>query len=112
MRYVFLPLHTLPLQYDHPDLTAQTAERVGRCVRSLDEEMRRAGEVAGRVGQVMELKSSLARLQSYIENKDWESAARCWGAPCPCPLQSFQGPCCRVFIVSDHSKHSRFFSSL
>ena len=36
--------------------TAQTAERVGGKVRSLDEEMRRVRESAERVGQVMELK--------------------------------------------------------
>lgn len=39
--------------------TAQTAERVGGRVRSLDEEMRRVGEAAERVGQVMELKVCL-----------------------------------------------------
>lgn len=36
--------------------TAQTAERVGGRVRSLDEEMRRVAEAADRVGQVMNLK--------------------------------------------------------
>jgi hypothetical protein len=36
--------------------TAQTADRVGGKVRSLDEEMRRVRESAERVGQVMELK--------------------------------------------------------
>lgn len=36
--------------------TAKTAERVGGRVRSLDEEMRRVGEAADRVGQVMNLK--------------------------------------------------------
>jgi uncharacterized coiled-coil protein SlyX len=39
--------------------TAQTAERVGGRVRLLDEEMRRVGEAAERVGQVMELKVCL-----------------------------------------------------
>lgn len=36
--------------------TAQTAERVGGKVKSLDEEMRRVREAAERVGRVMELK--------------------------------------------------------
>lgn len=36
--------------------TAQTAERVGGRVRSLDEEMRRVRDAGERVGQVMELK--------------------------------------------------------
>ncbi len=36
--------------------TAQTAERVGGRVRSLDEEMKRIREASDRVGQVVELK--------------------------------------------------------
>ncbi|KAL6309196.1 COG4-domain-containing protein [Sparassis latifolia] len=56
--------------------TAKTAEHVGGRVRSLDEEMRRVREAAERVGQVMELKSSLAALESAMESKDWESATR------------------------------------
>lgn len=36
--------------------TAETAERVGGKVKSLDEEMRRVREAAERVGRVMELK--------------------------------------------------------
>lgn len=41
---------------DKVSSTAQTAERVGGKVKSLDEEMRRVRESAERVGQVMELK--------------------------------------------------------
>jgi hypothetical protein len=78
---------------DKVSLTAQTAERVGGRVRSLDEEMRRVREAGERVGQVMELKvtpvvalatlslmsplqSSLISLQASIESQDWESATR------------------------------------
>lgn len=46
--------------------TAQTAERVGGRVRSLDEEMRRVGEAAERVGQVMELKVCLQMSSVHI----------------------------------------------
>ncbi|RXW21014.1 hypothetical protein EST38_g4842 [Candolleomyces aberdarensis] len=54
--------------------TAKTAERVGSRVRSLDEEMGRVREAGDRVGQVMDLKSSLAALQAAIDAQDWESA--------------------------------------
>ncbi|KAF8582204.1 COG4-domain-containing protein [Ramaria rubella] len=56
--------------------TANTAERVGGKVRILDEEMKRVREAADRVGQVMELKSSLAALQADMAAQDWESATR------------------------------------
>ncbi|KAI0060834.1 COG4-domain-containing protein [Artomyces pyxidatus] len=56
--------------------TARTADRVGGKVRTLDEEMRRVREASDRVGQVMELKSSLSALQSAINMQDWESATR------------------------------------
>ncbi|KAH9951407.1 COG4-domain-containing protein [Amylocystis lapponica] len=56
--------------------TAKTAEHVGGRVRSLDEEMRRVRDAAERVGQVMELKSSLSALQSSMDARDWESATR------------------------------------
>ncbi|KAH9831020.1 COG4 transport protein-domain-containing protein [Rhodofomes roseus] len=56
--------------------TAKTADEVGGFVRTLDEEMRRVREAAERVGQVMELKTSLNALQSAMEAKDWESATR------------------------------------
>jgi conserved oligomeric Golgi complex subunit 4 len=41
---------------DKVSSTAQTAERVGGRVQSLDEEMRRVRDASERVGQVMELK--------------------------------------------------------
>lgn len=47
---------------DKVSSTAQTADRVGGKVRSLDEEMRRVRESAERVGQVMELKVIAALL--------------------------------------------------
>lgn len=56
--------------------TAKTADRVGGRVRALDEEMRRIRLASDRVGQVLELKSSIAEMQSSIESQDWESAAR------------------------------------
>jgi conserved oligomeric Golgi complex subunit 4 len=39
--------------------TAQTAERIGERVRSLDEDMRRVREASDRVNQVLELKVTL-----------------------------------------------------
>ncbi|ESK88432.1 intra-golgi transport-related protein [Moniliophthora roreri MCA 2997] len=56
--------------------TAQTAERVSGRVQSLDEEMRRIREATDRVGQVIDLKSSLADLKVSMESQDWESATR------------------------------------
>ncbi|KAJ3851177.1 COG4 transport protein-domain-containing protein [Lentinula lateritia] len=56
--------------------TARTAERIGGRVQFLDEEMRRIREASDRVGQVIDLKSSLTALQSSIEASDWESATR------------------------------------
>ncbi|KAF7304762.1 Cog4 domain-containing protein [Mycena kentingensis (nom. inval.)] len=72
--------------------TAKTAERVGGRVRSLDEEMRRVREAADRVGQVMELKTSLAALQSAIESQDWESATRHCARAMALPIQVISGP--------------------
>ncbi|KAJ6546418.1 COG4 transport protein-domain-containing protein [Mycena vulgaris] len=71
--------------------TAETAERVGGRVRSLDEEMRRVREAGDRVGQVMELKTSLAALQSSIEAQDWESATRHCARAMSLPLQVISG---------------------
>ncbi|KAJ7752135.1 COG4 transport protein-domain-containing protein [Mycena metata] len=71
--------------------TAQTAERVGGRVRSLDEEMRRVREAGDRVGQVMELKTSLAALQSSIESQDWESATLHCARAMSLPLQVISG---------------------
>ncbi|TFK55321.1 COG4-domain-containing protein [Heliocybe sulcata] len=61
---------------DKVGATAQTAERVGGRVRLLDEEMRRIRLASDRVGQVLELKSSISAMQSAIESQDWESATR------------------------------------
>ncbi|KAF8502459.1 COG4-domain-containing protein [Gautieria morchelliformis] len=61
---------------DKVSLTARTAERVGGRVKILDEEIRRVRGAAERVGQVMELKSSLASLQAEMASQDWESATR------------------------------------
>ncbi|KAJ7191082.1 COG4 transport protein-domain-containing protein [Mycena pura] len=72
--------------------TAKTAERVGGRVRSLDEEMRRVREAGDRVGQVMELKTSLAALQSSIESQDWESATRHCARAMSLPLEVISGP--------------------
>ncbi|KAK0197415.1 COG4 transport protein-domain-containing protein [Armillaria mellea] len=72
--------------------TAQTAERVGGRVRSLDEEMRRIREAGDRVGQVIELKSSLAELQASIESHDWESASRHCARVMVLPLDVISGP--------------------
>ena len=89
--------------------TAQTAERVGGKVRSLDEEMRRVRESAERVGQIMDLKvisyieldgvvahtislqSSLASLHSSIESQDWESATRYCARAMSLPLEVISG---------------------
>ncbi|KAK0210472.1 COG4 transport protein-domain-containing protein [Desarmillaria ectypa] len=72
--------------------TAQTAERVGGRVRSLDEEMHRIREAGDRVGQVIELKSSLAELQASIESHDWESASRHCARVMALPLDVISGP--------------------
>ncbi|KAF9002038.1 COG4 transport protein-domain-containing protein [Cyathus striatus] len=56
--------------------TAAIAERVGGRVRLLDQEMGRVKEAMDRVGQVIELKASLAELQVAINSQDWETAAR------------------------------------
>ncbi|KAJ7580996.1 COG4 transport protein-domain-containing protein [Mycena floridula] len=56
--------------------TAKTAERIGGKVRDLDEEMRRIREAGDRVGQVIDLKSSLSALEFAIHSQDWESATR------------------------------------
>ncbi|KAF7796521.1 hypothetical protein EIP86_007700 [Pleurotus ostreatoroseus] len=73
-------------------VTAKTADRVGGRVRSLDEEMRRVREAGERVGQVMELKSSLAALGSAMEAQDWESATRHCARAMAIPLDVTSGP--------------------
>ncbi|CAL1703811.1 unnamed protein product [Somion occarium] len=72
--------------------TAKTADRVGGRVRSLDEEMRRVREASERVGQVMELKSSLAALHAAMEAHDWESATRHCARAMALPLEVTSGP--------------------
>ncbi|KAI0811103.1 COG4-domain-containing protein [Irpex lacteus] len=71
--------------------TAKTADRVGGRVRLLDEEMKRVREAGERVGQVMELKSSLAALQSSMESQDWESATRHCARAMSIPLDVTSG---------------------
>lgn len=98
--------------------TAETAERVGGRVRSLDEEMRRVREAGDRVGQVMELKvlhdssyplqtlvlicfqSSLADLQASIDTQDWESATRHCAKAMSLPLEVISGPFAEAAVVS------------
>jgi hypothetical protein len=100
--------------------TAQTAERVGGRVRSLDEEMRRVREAGDRVGQVMELKvcfrryegtpdiqfhglkTSLAALQSSIDSQDWESATRHCARAMSLPLEVISGQFAETAVVGPH----------
>ncbi|OCB91390.1 COG4-domain-containing protein [Sanghuangporus baumii] len=74
--------------------TAQTAERVGGRVRTLDEEMKRVREAGERVSQVMELKvwNSLAELQNAIDSRDWETATRHCARATALPLEVISGP--------------------
>ncbi|KAF8906209.1 COG4 transport protein-domain-containing protein [Gymnopilus junonius] len=83
--------------------TAKTAEWVGGRVRSLDEEMRRVREATDRVGQVMELKSSLLALQSSIEMKDWEAAARHCARAMALPLDVIAGPFAEAVVPTAES---------
>ncbi|KAJ7632374.1 COG4 transport protein-domain-containing protein [Roridomyces roridus] len=83
--------------------TAQTAERVGGRVRSLDEEMRRVREAGDRVGQVMELKTSLAALQSSIESQDWESAALHCARAMALPPQVISGHFAEIAVPTSDS---------
>ncbi|KAJ7684832.1 COG4 transport protein-domain-containing protein [Mycena polygramma] len=83
--------------------TAQTAERVGGRVRSLDEEMRRVREAGDRVGQVMELKVSLAALQSSIDSQDWESATRHCARAMSLPLPVISGQFAETAVPTSDS---------
>ncbi|KDR81347.1 hypothetical protein GALMADRAFT_239193 [Galerina marginata CBS 339.88] len=83
--------------------TAKTAKRVGSRVRSLDEEMGRVREAGDRVGQVMELKSSLLALQTSIEMQDWESAARHCARAMSLPLEVISGPFAEVAVPTSDS---------
>lgn len=77
---------------DKVSSTAHTAERVGGRVKSLDKEMGRISQAVDRVGQVMELKSSLVQLQASIDAQDWESATRYCARAMSLPPQVISGP--------------------
>ncbi|KAG5645852.1 hypothetical protein DXG03_005194 [Asterophora parasitica] len=83
--------------------TAKTAERVGGRVRSLDDEMGRVREAGDRVAQVMELKSSLADLQSSIDNQDWEAATRHCARAMALPLEVISGPFAEYAVPTSES---------
>jgi len=83
--------------------TAKTAEHVGGRVRSLDEEMRRVREAAERVGQVMDLKSSLVALQASMEQKDWESATRHCARAMALPEAVIAGPFAESAVPTSES---------
>ncbi|KAF5376567.1 hypothetical protein D9757_008273 [Collybiopsis confluens] len=83
--------------------TARTAERIGSRVQTLDEEMRRIREASDRVGQVIELKSSLAALRSSIEQKDWESAARHCARAMSLPSPVISGSLAQVAVPTSES---------
>ncbi|KAF9228537.1 COG4-domain-containing protein [Gyrodon lividus] len=83
--------------------TAKTAQCVGGRVRSLDEEMSRVSEATERVGQVMELKSSLAQLQSCIESQDWESATRHCARAMSLSFEVISGPFAGVSVPTAES---------
>lgn len=101
--------------------TAETAERIGGQVRSLDDEMGRVREAGERVGQVMELKvthqddvqdsclillqASLASLQSSIENQDWESATRHCARAMSQSMEVTSGRFAETAVVSIYSMH-------
>ncbi|RPD65758.1 COG4-domain-containing protein [Lentinus tigrinus ALCF2SS1-7] len=72
--------------------TARTAQDVGGRVQSLDEEMKRVREASERVSQIIELKSSLAAMNSAIEQQDWESAIRHCARAMALPLEVLSGP--------------------
>ncbi|KAH7921493.1 COG4-domain-containing protein [Leucogyrophana mollusca] len=89
--------------YGNVSTTAQTADRVGGRVRSLDEEMSRVAEAADRVGQVMELKLSLAQLQSCMESQDWESATRHCSRAMSLPFDVISGPFAETAVPTSES---------
>lgn len=96
--------------------TAQTAERIGGKVKSLDEEMKRVREAGDRVALVMDLKvlhctqqrvptsdalfqSSLSALASSIQSQDWESATRHCSRAMAMPVDVISGPFAEVSVV-------------
>ncbi|KAI5124011.1 hypothetical protein M0805_003843 [Coniferiporia weirii] len=72
--------------------TSRTARRVGGGVRVLDEEMRRVREAGERVGQIMELKNSIAGLRLAIDSMDWETATRLCARAMSLPTEVTSGP--------------------
>ncbi|KAG6868996.1 hypothetical protein C0993_005654 [Termitomyces sp. T159_Od127] len=84
-------------------ITAKTAERVGGRVRSLDEEMGHVREAGDRVGQVMELKASLADLQSSIDSQDWEAATRHCARAMSLPAEVISGQFAEVTVPTSES---------
>ncbi|TRM61706.1 COG4 transport protein-domain-containing protein [Schizophyllum amplum] len=83
--------------------TAQTAERIGGRVSSLDEEMRRIRDAGDRVAQVMQLKDSLAEVQASIDAQDWESATRHCARAMALPLEVISGPFSEVAVPTPES---------
>ncbi|KDN37424.1 hypothetical protein RSAG8_10159, partial [Rhizoctonia solani AG-8 WAC10335] len=80
--------------------TAETAERVGAGVRGLERIMGRVRIAAERVGQVADAKASLAALQSAMEQRDWETAARHCARAMAVPKEVMEGPFAQVAIPS------------
>ncbi|KAH7308363.1 COG4 transport protein-domain-containing protein [Rhizoctonia solani] len=80
--------------------TAETAERVGADVRGLERVMGRVRIAAERVGQVADTKASLAALQSAMEQRDWETAARHCARAMAVPKEVMEGPFAQVAIPS------------
>ncbi|CAE6470188.1 hypothetical protein ACGC1H_004173 [Rhizoctonia solani] len=80
--------------------TAETAERVGAGVRGLERVMGRVRIAAERVGQVADAKASLAALQSAMEQRDWETAARHCARAMAVPKEVMEGPFAQVAIPS------------
>lgn len=100
-------LHGLRLDASHllnkVSQTAQTAERVGGQVRLLDDEMGRVREAGERVARVMELKASLASLQSSIGNQDWESATRYCARAMSQPIEVISGRFAETAVPTSES---------
>ncbi|KAG6877994.1 hypothetical protein C0992_008804 [Termitomyces sp. T32_za158] len=84
-------------------ITAKTAERVGGQVRSLDEEMGHVREAGDRVGQVMELKASLADLQLSIDSQDWEAATRHCARAMSLPAEVLSGQFAEATVPTSDS---------
>ncbi|KAI5824704.1 COG4-domain-containing protein [Schizophyllum commune Tattone D] len=83
--------------------TAQTAERIGGRVSTLDEEMRRIKEAGERVAQVMQLKDSLAEVQASIDAQDWESATRHCARAMSLPLPVITGAFAEIAVPTPES---------